>query len=108
MLALLRRTAAADRGLRQGVWHRWIGRRLGTLTVGVIGAGRVGRRVIRHFAGLEPLRVLVNDLMIDDEFARLTGCVWADKETILRESANLVTPLLPPTPATSSASASWP
>ena len=99
MLALLRRTASADRGLRQGVWHRWIGRRLGTLTVGVIGVGRVGRRVIRHLQGWSPLRVLANDLVIDDEFARLTGCVWADKETLLAE-ANIVTLHVPLTPRT--------
>src|SRR5215475_6897481 len=37
MLALLRYTATADRGMRNGVWNRRIGRRLSGLTVGVIG-----------------------------------------------------------------------
>ena len=86
MLALLRRTMSADRGMRQGVWHRWIGRRLGSLTVGVIGVGRVGRLVIRHLQGWSPIRILANDHKVDDEFARLTGCVWTDKETIYREA----------------------
>src|SRR5262245_36924587 len=40
MLALLRRTADAGRGLRQGVWHRWIVQRLGGMTVDVSGRGR--------------------------------------------------------------------
>jgi len=99
MLALLRRTANADRGMRQGVWHRWVGRRLGKLTVGVIGVGRVGRRVVQHLQGWSPLRVLVSDLKVDDEFARLTGCVWADPETIIRE-ADIITLHVPLTQQT--------
>ncbi len=94
ILALLRHTASADRGMRQGVWHRWIGRRLSQLTVGVIGVGRVGRQVIRHLQGWSPIHILANDLIIDDEFARLTGCVWGGKESIL-ERADIVTLHLP-------------
>lgn len=90
MLALLRRTTAADHGMREGVWHRWMGRRLGNCTIGVIGVGRVGRRVIRHLQGWNPLRILANDPVPDSEFAKLTGCIWTDKETIYRE-ADIVT-----------------
>jgi len=99
ILALLRRTMQADRGMRQGVWHRWIGRRLGQLTVGVIGVGRVGRLVIRHLQGWSPMRILANDLVVDDEFGRMTGCVWTDRETILRE-ADIITLHIPLTPQT--------
>jgi D-3-phosphoglycerate dehydrogenase len=90
MLALLRKTADADRGVRQGVWNRWIGRRLSGLTVGVIGVGRVGRLVIRHLDAFRPLRILANDLVTDDEFAKRTGCIWTDKETIFHE-ADIIT-----------------
>jgi len=90
MLALLRRTAKADRDLRQGIWNRWIGRRLSGLTIGVIGVGRVGRLVIGHLQTFNPARILVNDLIVDEQFARQTGCVWTDKETIFRE-ADIVT-----------------
>jgi D-3-phosphoglycerate dehydrogenase / 2-oxoglutarate reductase len=99
MLALLRNTAAADRGMRQGVWHRWIGRRLSTLTLGVIGVGRVGRLVIQHLQNWRPDKILANDLNVDDQFARLTGCVWTDKETILRE-ADIITLHVPMSPQT--------
>jgi D-3-phosphoglycerate dehydrogenase / 2-oxoglutarate reductase len=99
MLALLRKTANADRGMRQGVWHRWVGRRLGQLTVGIIGVGRVGRRVVQHLQGWSPLRVLVSDLKVDDEFARMTGCVWVDPETIYRE-ADIITLHVPLTQRT--------
>ncbi|PYS39039.1 MAG: lactate dehydrogenase, partial [Acidobacteria bacterium] len=62
MLALLRHTVSADRGMRQRLWQRRIGRRLGGLTVGVVGVGRVGRLVIRHLQAFNPVRILANDL----------------------------------------------
>src|SRR5262245_51895697 len=89
MLALLRETPQADRGMRSGFWNRRIGRRLGLLTVGIIGVGRVGRLVIRHLQNWSP-RILANDLNADHEFAEQTGCVWTDKETIFRE-ADIIT-----------------
>src|SRR5262249_4468906 len=86
MLALLRGTVNADRGMRQGVWNRWVGRRLSGLTIGVIGVGRVGRLVIQHLRAFRPARTLANDLITDDSFAKQTGCIWIDKGTIFREA----------------------
>src|SRR5215468_3276662 len=65
MIALLKGTPAADRGMRQQIWNRYIGRRLGNLTVGVIGAGRVGRLVILYLLGFQPKRILANDINTD-------------------------------------------
>src|SRR5262249_50260831 len=89
ILALLRKTPDADRGMREGIWDRRIGRRLGQLTVGVIGVGRVGRLVIQRLQGWSP-RILANDLIVDHQFASETGCIWADAETIFRE-ADIIT-----------------
>jgi len=99
MLALLRRTANADRGMRRGEWHRWVGRRIGLLTVGVIGVGRVGRRVVGHLQSFHPMRILLNDVNIDEDLARSNGCVWTDRETIFRE-ADIITLHVPLTPQT--------
>ena len=99
MLTLLRHTAIADRGMRQGIWERRIGRRLSGLTVGVIGVGRIGRRVIRHLEAFRPLRVLANDLIIDNDFSTATGCLWTDKRTIYLE-ADVITLHVPLTPQT--------
>jgi D-3-phosphoglycerate dehydrogenase len=99
MLALLRKTAYADRRLRQGEWNRLIGRRLANVTVGVIGVGRVGRLVIRHLQAFKPRRILIDDIIRDDGFARQNGCVWADKQTIFRE-ADVITLHIPLTSET--------
>src|SRR5215831_8945739 len=70
MIALLRGTSAADRGMRQKIWNRYIGRRLANVTVGIIGVGRVGRLVIQHLVGFSPKRILANDIKTDTDFAR--------------------------------------
>ena len=99
MIALLRKTAYADRRLRQGDWNRFVGRRLANVTVGVIGIGRVGRLVIQHLQAFKPSRILINDIAIDDDFAKKNGCVWTDKETIFRE-ADVITLHIPLTSQT--------
>ncbi|HEY2380146.1 MAG TPA: phosphoglycerate dehydrogenase [Terriglobia bacterium] len=99
MIALLRKSACADRRLRQGSWNRIIGRRLANMTVGVIGVGRVGRLVVQHLQGFKPRRILLNDLAVDDDYARQNGCEWAAKETIFR-AADIITLHIPLTPQT--------
>lgn len=98
ILSLLRSLSQADRGMREGVWRRIAGRRLGELTVGVIGVGRVGKRLIRHLQGFVP-RILANDLVPDIEFATANGVRFVEKETIYRE-ADVITLHLPLTPLT--------
>jgi D-3-phosphoglycerate dehydrogenase len=89
MLAALRHTFAADRDIRKGGWQRRIGRRLGLMTAGVIGTGRIGRLVIERLQGWSP-HVLAIDLNPDAEFSSRTGCVWSSLDTIYRE-ADIVT-----------------
>jgi D-3-phosphoglycerate dehydrogenase len=85
MLASLRHTFAADRDIREGGWRRRIGRRLGLMTVGIIGVGRIGRLVIERLQNWSP-RILANDLKPDASLAQHTGCIWTSAETIYREA----------------------
>lgn len=98
ILSLLRSLSLADRGMREGVWRRLVGRRLANLTVGIIGVGRVGKRVIGHLQGFAP-RILANDLAPDEEFGAANGVRFVEKDTIYRE-ADVITLHLPLTPLT--------
>jgi D-3-phosphoglycerate dehydrogenase len=51
LLAGLRRVAPGDRQVRAGDWQVRRTRELGSLTVGIIGVGRIGRQVARRLAG---------------------------------------------------------
>lgn len=95
MLSLLRGIPATDRVMRNGVWRRTMGRRLSTMTVGVIGVGRIGKRVIKHLAGGFPgVRILANDLERDEGFGARYGVEWAEKDDIY-QLADVVTLHLP-------------
>jgi D-3-phosphoglycerate dehydrogenase / 2-oxoglutarate reductase len=100
MIALLRHVAPADRALRSGMWRRMMGRRLDGLTVGVIGVGRVGRRVIRLLRGGFPSTVvLATDLLPDEAFGLGQDVRWVDPATIYAAS-DIVTVHVPLTRAT--------
>lgn len=100
MLALLRGISLSDRNMRNGVWHRFMGRRLSEMTVGLIGVGRVGKLVVKHLRGGFPsVRILANDLTPDIEFGKLHHIEWVEKEEIYR-SADIISLHLPLTPAT--------
>jgi D-3-phosphoglycerate dehydrogenase / 2-oxoglutarate reductase len=100
MISLLRDIAGADRNMRNGIWHRFMGKRLSELTVGVIGVGRVGKLVIRHLTGGFPgVRILANDLHPDTDFGNLYKVQWTEKEQIYQQ-ADLITLHVPLTSLT--------
>jgi len=84
ILDLLRGIGRADRSLRGGVWTRVTGRRIATSVVGIVGMGRIGKRVARHLRnGFPGVRILANDIAPDSE-ARALDVEWVEKEEIWR------------------------
>jgi D-3-phosphoglycerate dehydrogenase / 2-oxoglutarate reductase len=64
LLAALRGIAAGDRRVRAGTWTVSRGRELGSLTVGLVGFGRIGHGVARRLRGFGT-RVLAHDPGVD-------------------------------------------
>lgn len=95
MLNLLRKVSQADRSLRQKGWKRYTGTRLSCLTVGVVGVGRIGSRVIKHLLGGFPgVKILANDLEPTTEFKDHPDISWVSKEEIYQQ-ADIVSLHLP-------------
>ena len=72
------------------------GRELHGRTAGVIGSGQIGSIVIRLLTGFG-MKVLVYDIMQNEELVHDTKCVYTDLETLYKESdiISLHCPLLP-------------
>ena len=85
VLGLLRHLARADHELRQGGWHKPMGRLLRGKTVGLIGLGRVGRRLVEL---LEPFgcALLAVDPAPDEPFAERHGVRWVELDALLAEA----------------------
>jgi D-3-phosphoglycerate dehydrogenase len=94
MLTLLRSVHIANAQIHQGKWKRIFGRRLAETTIGVIGVGRIGTRVLRRTVSLGTPRILVNDLAPKYELGREFKLDWVTKERIYEE-ADIITLHLP-------------
>lgn len=86
VLTLLRHVHVANSQMHQGNWQRYFGRRISEVIIGILGAGRIGGRVIHMLSALGAKRILVNDLNPNPGFAKEVKLEWVDKETIYREA----------------------
>jgi len=86
MLTLLRHVHVANAQMHQGIWTRHFGRRIPEITIGIIGVGRIGGRVLRRLAAFGSPRILVNDLTPMPHVADKLKLEWVDKETIYQEA----------------------
>lgn len=82
MLTLLRQIHLANSQMHEGVWHRYFGRRVSHVSIGIIGAGRIGRGVIQRLASFNPLEILVNDINDELEIDSAPWVHFATKEEI--------------------------
>jgi len=94
MLTLLRHVHISNVQMHKGEWQRYFGRRLSECTVGIIGMGRIGSRVLKHISGFDCKRVLLNDIEPCDLKGQKLPIAWVEKEVIYKE-ADLITLHLP-------------
>jgi D-3-phosphoglycerate dehydrogenase len=86
MLSLLRSVHVANAELHRGQWRRHYGRRIPEVTIGIIGVGRIGRRVLTRLSSFGTPRVLVNDIRPDLAAVPELHLEWVDKDEIVREA----------------------
>ena len=82
MLSLLRKTHLASQQIKSGNWQRYFGRRIPEVTIGVIGVGRIGGRVLRRLSSFGTPTILVNDLSPDAKVAPELKLEWVEKDEI--------------------------
>ena len=86
MLSLLRSVHVSNFKMHDGEWHRFFGRRLAEVTIGIIGVGRIGSRVLNRTKGFGTPRILVNDVMPNLELDRKFKLEWVSRERIYKEA----------------------
>lgn len=90
MLSLLRSIHTANVHVRVEGWRRFMGRRLSEVTVGIIGAGRIGKRVVGLLSAFQPT-ILANDL---EPLSELPDVQWVGKDEIY-ERADVISVHVP-------------
>ena len=85
MLALTRRIPEIDAFAKQGEWKTVFGHSLYGKTLGIIGAGDIGKRVMRNVAGFS-MRLLLADPYPDPAHASSYDAQYCPLEQLIRES----------------------
>ena len=86
MLTLLRSVHVSNSQMHLGKWHRFFGKRLSEVTIGIIGIGRIGKGVLEHLKGFGNPKILVNDISIKDDINNKFNVKWSSKEEIYKKS----------------------
>lgn len=85
MLATGRRIVQAHESLRSGRWESFLGVDLWGATLGLVGAGRIGRAVACRARGFN-MRVLAYDTSPDHNWAESSGVSYVELEELIRQS----------------------
>ena len=85
MLEGLRHISTGNRNLRGGNWTVLPGQELGSVTVGVVGFGRIGQAVANRLTGFGS-SILAYDPYADDSVFSESGATATDLETLMAQS----------------------
>jgi D-3-phosphoglycerate dehydrogenase / 2-oxoglutarate reductase len=86
MITLLRSVHVSNSQMHQGQWHRFFGKRLEEVTVGIIGVGRIGTGVLKRLKGFGTSKILVNDIVPNSDLDSEIKLEWTSKEKIYKEA----------------------
>ncbi len=98
MLSCARNIVVMDNGIKGSDQVRPSGVEMWGKTLGVVGAGRIGKGVARRCTGFD-MRILCHDQFEDENFKKACGAEYVDLETLIRES-DFITIHSPLTPET--------
>ncbi len=96
LVAVARRIIPHHNRAQRGAWEREIGFELAGKTLGIIGLGRIGKKVAARLQGFE-VRIIANDIAPDHEFAVRRGIPFVSLDELLADSdvVSLHVPLTP-------------
>jgi D-3-phosphoglycerate dehydrogenase len=89
IINLLRKIHDSDKSVRERAWNRYMGFLVREVKIGVLGVGRIGKRVVKLLQPFHP-QLYGCDLEPDLEFGRSYGLSWLSKEELF-QSCDLVT-----------------
>ncbi len=85
MLCLLRNMPAMVQDMKEGKWEQFRGRELGSLTVGIVGVGSIGKEVIKRAHGFGAT-ILGYDVAPDEQFGRQWQVQYVALDDLLARS----------------------
>jgi D-3-phosphoglycerate dehydrogenase len=82
MLSLVRSIHLSNKMMHEGQWKRYFGYRLSEMTIGIMGVGRIGSKVLTLLESFGVKKVLLNDIDTEIEVDFSLDIEWVDKKTL--------------------------
>ena len=90
MITVARRVVELDRSLRQGAWERLAGPALWNKKLGIIGMGRIGKKMAEISRGFN-MKIMAYDPCRDEEFAKRLNVTYCDSLEEMLKEADFIT-----------------
>lgn len=84
-ISLARSIPFADRSVKEGRWPRVVGAQLNEKTLGIIGLGKIGKKVAKRALGFG-MKVVAYDIAEDEALSRECGIIYLTLDKLLAES----------------------
>ena len=84
ILAVLKKIAKLDRMIRHGGWERERTLDMNGKRLGILGLGRIGKRVVKRAQGFD-MTILANDIIEYKDFIETHGIEMVSKDELLRQ-----------------------
>ncbi len=85
MFDLLRKISKSNNNLKNNIWNKEMGSLLSHKTVGIIGLGKIGKKIIDLLNAFN-IKFLVYDLDPDIEFCKMNKCKITNLDSLLKNS----------------------
>lgn len=85
IFSVLREISLSDKKSREGLWERFIGYELYGKTLGIIGTGNIGKRVVKLLKGFD-LKIVCYDILPDYSWAEKEGVSYVSLDELLKDS----------------------
>jgi len=98
MMAITKKIIIVDAEVRRGEWNETETFEMNNKTLGLLGSGYIGKGVAKRASGFD-MKILVYDVIKDEEFAKKYNVEYVSLERLLKESdfISVHVPLLPAT-----------
>ena len=85
ILSQLRYVHSSDSNMHNKIWRKKTGRRLGECSIGLIGVGRIGEKVLEILHSFKPKEILVNDIDKSEKIIEKYQVKYVSKDDILKK-----------------------
>ena len=86
LISLLRNIHISNIEMHKKQWYRHFGPRIADITLGIIGVGRIGGRVLRRVSAFGTPKILVNDILPNLALNKEFKLEWVAKDEIFQHS----------------------